>query len=64
MACSPKCIVDGSDKTQGNVMGACNLLVVLFLVLIKDHLNHQKDAHPLGILIPGIFSYIRVYKRT
>ena len=27
-------------------------VLVLVLVLIKDHVNHQKDAHPLGIRIP------------
>ena len=37
---------------------------VLVLVLIKDHLNHQKDAHPKGIRIPGLLSYVRVYKLT
>ena len=35
-------------------------LLVLVLVLIKDDLNHQKDAHPKGIRTPGIFSYIRL----
>ena len=40
------------------------LVLVLVLVLIKDHLNHQKDAHPKGIRIPGFLSYIRVYKLT
>ena len=38
--------------------------LVLVLVLIKDHLNHQKDAHPKGIRIPGFLSYDRVYKLT
>ena len=28
------------------------VVLVLVLVLIKDHVNHQKDAHPLGIRIP------------
>ena len=40
------------------------VLVVLVLVLIKDHLNHQKDAHPKGIRVPRFLSYIRVYKLT
>ena len=40
------------------------VVFVLVLVLIKDHLNHQKDAHPKGIRIPGFLSYIRVYKLT
>ena len=40
------------------------IILVLVLVLIKDHLNHQKDAHPKGIRIPGFLSYIRVYKLT
>ena len=40
------------------------VLVVLVLVLIKDHLNHQKDAHPKGIRVPGFFSYIRVSMLT
>ena len=39
-------------------------IIVLVLVLIKDHLNHQKDAHPKGIRIPGFHSYVSVYKLT
>ena len=38
------------------------VVVVLLLVLIKDHLNHQKDAHPKGIRIPRFLSHVRVYK--
>ena len=40
------------------------VLVLVALVLIKDYLNHQKDAHPKGIRVPGFLSYIRVYKLT
>ena len=36
----------------------------LVLVLIKGHLNHQKDALPKGIRVPGFLSYIGVYKLT
>ena len=39
-------------------------LVLVALVLIKDYLNHQKDAHPKGIRVPGFLSYIRVYMLT
>ena len=46
------------------MMNLILVLVVLVLVLIKDHLNHQKDAHPKGIRVPGFLSYIRVYKLT
>ena len=31
------------------------VLVVLVLVLIKDHLNHQKDAHHEASVYPGSF---------
>ena len=37
---------------------------VLGLVLIKDHPDHQKDAHPKGIRIPGLHSYVSDYKLT
>ena len=38
--------------------------VNLVLVLIKDRLNHQKDAFPKGIRIPGLLSNVNVYKLT
>ena len=40
------------------------VLVLVALVLIKDYLNHQKDAHPKGTRVSGFLSYIRVYMVT
>ena len=51
-------VVTGLGRGDGLVF------VLVVLVLIKDHLNHQKDAHPKGIRVPGFLSYIRGYCLT
>ena len=49
---------------NSDVINLVLVLVLVALVLIKDYLNHQKDAHPKGIRVPGFLSYVRVYKLT
>ena len=49
---------------NSDVINLVLVIVLVVLVLINDHLNHQKDAHPKGIRVPGFLSYIRVHKLT
>ena len=40
------------------------LVLVLVLVLIKDHITIKRMLAPKGIRIPGLHSYVSVYKLT
>ena len=40
------------------------VLVLVVLVLIKDHITIKRMLAPKGIRIPGLHSYVSVYKLT
>ena len=53
--------IHGCRAEEHSLVGKITLvLVVLVLVLIKNALNHQKDAHPKASVYPG-FNLMSVF---